>query len=124
MEAAGMLDLARGKIAAELALLRDRWGQMQESLGQVAVVRGEAGIGKSRLVHEWKEELAEIPHVWWECRCSPYHRYTAFHPLVALFQRALYWQVADSEAGKLAKLEALLGQYALKLWAEAKAHIS
>jgi len=85
---------------AELALLHDRCRQIQEGLGQVVLVRGEACIGKSRLVHECKEAFADIPHVWLECRCSPYHRNTAFYPLVELFQRALGWQAGDDDAIK------------------------
>ena len=46
----------------EVALLRDRWGQVTEGFGQVLLLSGEAGIGKSRLVHMLKEHVAPIPH--------------------------------------------------------------
>jgi DNA-binding winged helix-turn-helix (wHTH) protein/predicted ATPase len=93
---------------AELALLRDRWGQVQEGLGQILLVRGEAGIGKSRLAYAWREEIAGTPHVWLECRCSPYHHHTPFHPLVELLRRTLTWDGGTSEAEQLARLDELV----------------
>ena len=58
---------------AEVALLWKRWAQVMEGLGQVILVQGEAGIGKSRLVQVLKEHAAEAPHTALECRGSPYH---------------------------------------------------
>jgi class 3 adenylate cyclase len=61
----------------ELGLLLDRFEQAQESRGQAVLIGGEAGIGKSRLVHRLRERLreAQTPHSWLECRSSrPTHR--------------------------------------------------
>jgi class 3 adenylate cyclase len=95
---------------AEVALLRERWGQVTEGLGQVILVQGEAGIGKSRLVQVLKEHMAEAPHILLECRGSPYHQYSALYPVIDLVQRA--WRLASGEtpAEHLHKLEDALAQ--------------
>ena len=61
----------------ELGLLLDRFEQAQESQGQAVLIAGEAGIGKSRLVHRLRERLRETPHSWLECRSSPYTQNSA-----------------------------------------------
>ena len=62
----------------EMGLLLERWAQMREGMGQVVVLSGEAGIGKSRLVQEVKTHVAGEPHTRLECRCSPYYQNSAF----------------------------------------------
>ena len=69
---------------AEVALLRERWAQVTEGLGQAILVQGEAGIGKSRLVQVLKEHVAEAPHATLECRGSPYHQHSALYPVIDL----------------------------------------
>src|SRR5439155_7528146 len=64
----------------EVALLLERWAQVHDGLGQVVVLSGEAGIGKSRLVQVLKDRIADVPHTRWECRCSPYYQHTALYP--------------------------------------------
>ena len=56
----------------EVGLLRERWAQARDGLGQVVVLSGEAGIGKSRLVQVLTEHLAGDVHTRIECHCSPY----------------------------------------------------
>lgn len=94
---------------AELAMLRDRWQRAHEGFGQVVLVRGEAGIGKSRLLLEVKGQVDEGPALRLECRCSPYHQNTALYPLVELVQRAALEQAGTGAEVSLKTLERLLG---------------
>jgi TOMM system kinase/cyclase fusion protein len=99
----------------EVGLLLDRWEQVKDGLGQVVVLNGEAGIGKSRLVEVLKAQVAGEPHVRWECRGSPYHQNSAFYPVIDLFHRALRFQRDEVPAEKLRKLETTLDQYGCPL---------
>ena len=97
----------------ELGCLLDRWEQVKEGLGQVVLLTGEAGIGKSRLIQELKERLTGEPCFRWECRCSPFYQNSALYPLIDLFQRALQFAREDPPEEKLAKLEGTVGRYGL-----------
>jgi predicted ATPase/class 3 adenylate cyclase len=101
--------------ASEVALLQERWAQVKDGMGQVVVLSGEAGIGKSRLVQVLKEHVAGEAHTRWECRCSPYYQHTALYPVIDLLQRALRWQPENTAEAKVAKLEQMLRQYGLPL---------
>ena len=94
----------------EVGLLSERWQRVCESQGQVVVLSGEAGIGKSRLVQVLKEEVISEPHVLWECRSSPYYQNTALHPITELLQRVVDGQSDDDPVTRLDKLEAFLSQ--------------
>jgi predicted ATPase/class 3 adenylate cyclase len=100
---------------AEVTLLLDRWAQVKDGLGQVVLLSGEAGIGKSRLVQVLKEHLAGEPYTLLECRCSPYHTNSALYPVLDLWQRVLRFETAEAPADKLRKLEQMLAQYRLRL---------
>src|SRR5262249_16391908 len=64
----------------ELGLLVERWGQVKEGVGQVVLLSGEAGIGKSRLVQVLQAQVAAEPQAWLTpCQCSPYHQHTALY---------------------------------------------
>ena len=95
----------------EVGLLLERWAQIREGMGQVVVLSGEAGIGKSRLVQEVKTHVVGTPHTRLECRCSPYYQNSAFHPVIDLLQRMLQFQREDSPAEKLGKLERTLASF-------------
>jgi class 3 adenylate cyclase/predicted ATPase len=99
----------------EVGLLLERWEQAKDGQGQVILLSGEAGIGKSRLVQVLKDHLADEPHSRWECRSSPYYQNTALYPIIDLIQRTLRWQQDDTQEKKLERLERQLSQYRLPL---------
>jgi predicted ATPase/class 3 adenylate cyclase len=98
---------------AEVTLLQERWAQAKSGQGQVVLLMGDPGIGKSRLVQVLKEHVAQEPHTRWECRSAEYYQNTALYPLTDLFQRLLQWQLDETPDAKLGKLEHALSQYRL-----------
>jgi class 3 adenylate cyclase len=99
----------------EAALLLERWAQVKDGMGQVVLLSGEAGIGKSRLVQVLKEYVVGRPHVRWECRCSPYYQHSALYPVIDVMQWTLQFERDDTPDQKLSKLEGALGQYGVAL---------
>src|SRR5262249_55160687 len=101
----------------EIGLLLERWVQVKEGVGQVVLLRGEAGIGKSRLVQVLQEHVATEPQVWLTpCQCSPYYQNTALYPLIDLLERvALRFEREESPQQKFSKLEGFVVQYGLPL---------
>jgi predicted ATPase len=95
----------------ELALLRRRWVQAQDGEGQVVLLSGEPGIGKSRLVQEFKMAVSQAGATRIEFRCSPYHRNSAFYPIIDHLQRLLQFQREEALQDKLAKLQLRLRAY-------------
>jgi predicted ATPase/class 3 adenylate cyclase/DNA-binding winged helix-turn-helix (wHTH) protein len=95
----------------EVSLLLERWSQVQDGMGQVVVLRGEAGIGKSRLVRVLKEQLADLPYTRVECRGSPYHQHSALYPMMEPLHRMLGGNRDDPPAVHAQKLETFLTPY-------------
>jgi class 3 adenylate cyclase len=95
----------------ELGLLRRRWEQTKAGAGQVVLLSGEPGIGKSRLVQTLKEQVSAEGATRIEFRCSAYHQNSAFYPLVEHLQRLLQFAPHDTPQAKLAKLQQVLAQY-------------
>jgi predicted ATPase len=118
LEAAGSMGLTPlvGR-EQEVRLLLERWAQVKDGSGQVVLLSGEAGIGKSRLVQALKEQLASEPQAWLTpCQCSPYYQHTALYPLIDLLEQvALRFEREETPAQKLSKLEGLLVQHGLTL---------
>jgi predicted ATPase/class 3 adenylate cyclase/DNA-binding winged helix-turn-helix (wHTH) protein len=99
----------------EVGLLRECWAQSRDWLGQVVLLSGEAGIGKSRLIQVLKEHMAGDAHTRVECRGSSYYQQSAFYPVVEHVQRLLQFRKNDTPEAKLHKLEALLVLYGFAL---------
>ena len=99
----------------ELALLRERWEQAKDGYGQVVLLSGEAGIGKSRLVQELHSALTGEPHIRLACQSSPYYQNTALYPVIDLLERGAGFRRDDTPEAKFDKLEHTLRQWALPL---------
>jgi predicted ATPase len=100
---------------SEVTLLLERWEQAKSGQGQVVLLTGDAGIGKSRLVQMLKDHIANEPHVRWECRSVEHYQNTALFPLTDLFQRILRFEAHETADTKLEKLTHALSQYRLPL---------
>lgn len=101
---------------AELRLLESAWSRAMGGQGEVVVVRGEAGIGKSRLVKALTEHASARPAWFTHLQCSPYYQHTAFYPLIDLLERVvLRFEREDSPATRLTKLEGFLVESGLPL---------
>ncbi|MGH8064302.1 MAG: AAA family ATPase [Candidatus Entotheonellia bacterium] len=99
----------------EMGMLLERWAQVKDRHGQVVLLSGEAGIGKSRLVEVVREHVAGELHTRMELRCSPYNQHSALHPVIELLQRRLRWGHDDGPQEKLRKLEGAVQRYGLSL---------
>ena len=86
---------------AEVDLLLRRWEQARQGDGQVVLLGGEPGIGKSRIIEALLEHLSDLPHVRVRCQCSPYLTNTALHPFVRQLARAADLQPTDPPDTKL-----------------------
>ncbi|MGB6539850.1 MAG: AAA family ATPase [Xanthobacteraceae bacterium] len=92
----------------ELDLLLRRWSKAKTGEGQVVLLSGEAGIGKSRLTAALLERLAPEPHTRLRYFCSPQHTDSAFFPIISQMERAAQLAHEDTAQGKLDKLDTLL----------------
>src|SRR5262249_43832771 len=101
----------------EVGLLCERWAQVKEGFGQVVLLSGEAGIGKSRLVQVLQDSVATESQAWLTpCQCVPYYQHTALYPMIDLLERvALGLEREESPPQRLRKLEKFVGQYGLPL---------
>jgi class 3 adenylate cyclase len=94
----------------ERDLLQRRWANAKAGEGQVALLSGEAGIGKSRLTAAFLEELAGEAHTRMRYFCSPQHTDSPLYPIIGHMERAAGHAREDDARTKLDKLDALLTQ--------------
>jgi len=94
----------------ETELLLRRWARAKTGEGQVVLLSGEAGIGKSRLTAALLERLVGEPHTRLRYFCSPQHTDSALYPSIAQLERAAGFRRDDADDQRLKKLEALLAQ--------------
>jgi class 3 adenylate cyclase/tetratricopeptide (TPR) repeat protein len=120
---------ARGRLAAaavrgltpfigredELRLLLNRWDQVREGEGQFILVVGEAGIGKSRLVQRFHEQLTDTPHTWFECAAAALHQNTPFYTVSELLEQIFQGRREQTSEERIAGLEASLKSAGVKL---------
>jgi class 3 adenylate cyclase/predicted ATPase len=96
----------------EVDLLLRRWARAKAGDGQVVLISGEPGIGKSRLVTALAERLQPEPHIRLRYFCSPYHQDSALHPFIDQLGRASGFARDDPPAARVVKLETLLARAA------------
>jgi class 3 adenylate cyclase/tetratricopeptide (TPR) repeat protein len=89
----------------ELDLLWSAFESARAGNGQVAFLVGEAGIGKSRLLSEFRRKLGDEPHTWIEGRCTSYGEHTAFYAIIDALRRRFGLEDKDGEATALAKVQ-------------------
>lgn len=92
----------------ELGLLLERWELAKGGEGNIVAVSGEAGIGKSRLIHALQDTIANQQHFRLRYQCSPHHVNSAYFPIIQRLERAAGFSPDDASGAKLDKLEALL----------------
>ena len=102
--AKGMLSSLIGR-DAEISLVRERWKQVSEGDGQVLLLSGEAGIGKSRILKQFRDSLKEDRHWRFLYYCSTHHQSSAFYPIIAQIEHRLGFDATDNNETKLKKLE-------------------
>lgn len=98
----------------EVGLLMARWEQVTNENGQVALLLGEAGIGKSRTVEVFHGHLRGDAHRWLKLHCSPQYVDTAFQPIVDGIGRFLEWTSDMKDEERLRRLESMMRQAELE----------
>ena len=94
----------------EIGVLHDRWREARRGKGQVVLLSGEPGIGKSRVLTALQESLTDEGLQAMRLQCVPYRTTTAFHPTIDNFERTLGFTRGEPAESKLDKLEAWMTQ--------------
>jgi predicted ATPase len=92
----------------ELRLLLSRWERTRQSEGQLALVMGEPGIGKSRLVKEFHDRIRDDPHIWTESAGEQFFENTPFHAVIEMLSRSLELQHVGNTEEQFERLEQAL----------------
>jgi class 3 adenylate cyclase/tetratricopeptide (TPR) repeat protein/ribosomal protein L40E len=98
----------------ELRLLMNRWERALDSEGQVVLIIGEAGIGKSRLMQRLHEQIAGTPHSWVEAAAGAFFQNTPFYPVAEMLREFLAWRGDEPAEEQLVRLEPSLELAGLK----------
>jgi len=104
----------------EQDILVRRWQRAASGMGQVVLVSGEAGIGKSRLSRGLRERLRDQQHIELSYQCSPFHVSSALCPVIGQLERAAGFAPDDDPESRLDKLEQLLSQSSDEVFASAR----
>jgi class 3 adenylate cyclase/tetratricopeptide (TPR) repeat protein len=99
----------------EIDFLLERQRLAWKGEGQIVLISGEPGIGKSRLAAAVAERIAGEPHTRLRYQCSPYHTNSALRPFIAQLERAAGFKADDAPKQRLDKLEAVLAMGASRL---------
>jgi len=100
---------------AEINFLLERHFTALRGQGQVVLISGEAGIGKSRIAVTFSEHIATAPQTRLRYQCSPYHSNSALYPIIKQLERAAGFEPGDPPDRRLHKLEALLATSAAQV---------
>ncbi|MBI3387638.1 MAG: AAA family ATPase, partial [Deltaproteobacteria bacterium] len=98
----------------ERQTVAEAWERAQDGEGQVVLLSGEAGIGKSRLVQDFKAGLAQTPHTWIESGCAAYYDTTPFYVVTDLLRQGFGWTADLSTEARLDALDRSLAVVGLK----------
>lgn len=99
----------------ELSQIHSRWAQVRDGEGQVVVIVGEPGIGKSRLVQRFREQIANTPHSWVDCAAAMLYQSTPFYMVTDIIRHGIRWRGEETASERLTGLEASLSMAGLRL---------
>ncbi|HEY1414511.1 MAG TPA: AAA family ATPase [Caulobacteraceae bacterium] len=97
----------------EVGVLHGRWRRACDGEGQLVLLTGEAGIGKSRLVEEFRDRISSEPHLWVDCGAGPLYANTTFYPVADMLGQALGWRGDETAEARLLTLQQSLARAGL-----------
>jgi len=95
----------------ELGLLLELWAEVRQGRGTGVLLRGDVGMGKSRLVRAFSEAIAGGPKIAYECQCSPLHSHTAFYSVASAFARGAGFGPDDLPAARVEMIEQAVAKW-------------